>query len=293
MGRRGSIRANVLRLEDVGTGGFPSSDPVFHDHLILAEGDSWFSIGGFPPTNLLYGLRFRKHTMVVSCAKPGDTVSNMSKIVRNDLYKKALSRFGYAWDVILLSGGGNDLIDAAKSIVRKPAERRPRNPSTPGAYVKKAKLAEVLTRVEKGYRKLASVRDRAQSPARGKPIVTHTYDYATPRNEPARFIGFPLLGPWLYEAFSDREVPEDQWIPLANHLIDQLAGTIMKLQQGPAPIDNFHVVDTRGTLKQPDIDDVGPTTHWLNEIHPNHDGYKELGKTMEREKLYELLYGRF
>jgi hypothetical protein len=96
MSRRGSIRANVLRLEDIGVGGFPSSDPVFHDHMILAEGDSWFSIGGKPPTNLLYGLRFRKLTMVVSCAKPDDTVKNMAQITKNALYKRALSqKFGY------------------------------------------------------------------------------------------------------------------------------------------------------------------------------------------------------
>jgi len=291
MARRGSIRANVLRLEDIGIEGFPSSDPFFHDHLILAEGDSWFSIGGFPPTNLLYGLRFRKMTMVVSCAKPGDTMSNMSRIAKNDLYKRALSqKFGYDWDLILLSGGGNDLIDAADRLVRNRSERRPNYPGRPEGYIKKSELAKLLRDVQKGFRKLAEVRDRTQSRAKGKPIVTHTYDYATPRNEPARFIGYPLLGPWLYPAFTNNDVPREMWLPLARLLIDELAGAILSLQKGTKKISNFHVVDTRGTLTPPDIDDIGPSTHWLNEIHPNHDGYSLIGRKIEMQKLYQLLY---
>ena len=292
MSRRGSVRANVLRLDDIGTDGFPSDDPAFHDHMILAEGDSWFSIGGFPPTNLLYGLRFRKMTMVVSCAKPGDTMINMAKLVKNHHFKRALSKnFGYDWDLILLSGGGNDLIDAASTVVRGPNERRPKYPTKPESYIKKATLNEVLKSVQSGYRKLADLRDQPQGKANGKPIVTHTYDYVTPRNEPARFIGFPVLGPWLYKAFVDNDVPRDMWLSLARTLIDALADAIISLQKGTAKIPNFHVVDTRGTLTLPGMNDIGPTTHWLNEIHPNHDGYAKIGRKIEKGKLYKLLYG--
>lgn len=294
MGKRGSFRANVLRLEDVDpTEGFPSSDPAFFDHLVLAEGDSWFSIGGFPPSNLLYGLRFRRHTMVVSCAAPGDTIVKMSNLVGSKQFRQALSADGYAWDVILLSGGGNDLIDAAKRVVLMPSERSSAAPSEPEEYINEDALGSVLTDIAKGFKVLAELRDAAQSPAQGKPIVTHTYDYATPRNEPARFIGFPVKGPWLFKSFTSRKVPQEHWIPLANHLMDRLAETIIDLQSGPHAIENFHVVDTRGTLTQPRLTDIGPTTHWLNEIHPNHDGHSRLARQLERGKLYELLYGAF
>lgn len=294
MGARGRFRANVLRLEDVDPDiGFPSSDPAFFDHLVLAEGDSWFSIGGFPPSNLLYGLRFRRHTMVVSCAKPGDTVVKMSKLVGSKHFKKALSTDGYAWDIILLSGGGNDLIDAASRVVLKPSERPSADPPEPQEYLNEAALDKVLSDIAQGFAALAGLRDGPDSPAKGKPIVTHTYDYATPRNEPARFIGFPVQGPWLFKGFNTRKVPEAHWVPLANLLIDRLAGTLISLQSGPNPLANFHVVDTRGTLTPPRLDDVGPTTHWLNEIHPNHDGHSLLARKLERDKLYELLYGAF
>ncbi len=295
MGRRGSIRANVLRLDDIDPAGdFFASDPDHHDNLILAEGDSWFSIGGFPPTNLLYGLRFRKHTMVVSCAEPGDTIKHMAEIVNNKLYRRALSKtHGYDWDMLLLSGGGNDLIDAANNIVLAPAKRSSAEPANPSGYVNHEKLGKLLARIESGYRKLADQRDSAQSRSQGKPIVTHTYDYITPRNEPARFFGFPLSGPWLYKAFNNRKVPQKDWIALADYLIDSLADSILGLQNGSNKISNFHVVDTRNTLTRAKLQDFGPTTHWLNEIHPNHDGYKEIGRKIERGKLYEILYGGF
>lgn len=290
MSRRGRFRANVLHLDDVGTG-YPSDDPHFHDHLILAEGDSWFSVGGFPPTNLLHGLRFRKHTMVVSCAQPGDTIGNMAQIAKNALFERALSvRFGYDWDVILLSGGGNDLIDNAGRIVLGPDRRRPKYSSDPDRYISKPNLKEVLDVIKAGYRSLAAARDSADSRVNGVPMLAHTYDYAVPRNEPARFFGFDLQGPWLYRAFTDRDVPTELWIPLARLLMDRLAETLLGLQAGRQRIAHFHVVDTRDTLTPPGLDDVGPTTYWLNEIHPNFEGYAKLGRQIERERLYGLLY---
>ena len=287
--RLGRFRPTLLLLDDVGAdNSFPSSDPFFNDKLILAEGDSWFSIGGFPPANLLGGLRFKSSTLIASCASPGDTIVRMANLERNRFYKQALSPRGHAWDMILLSGGGNDLIDDAHKIVKPRRSRSPRDPSEVDGYVNKKELKTCMNKISAGYMTLAELRDGPRSPAQHKPILTHTYDYATPRNEPAKFVGFPLLGPWLYKAFTAQEVPRDYWIDLAKHLMDALAETILSLQ---ADIDDFHVVDTRKTLVPAGIDELGQTKHWLNEIHPNHEGYEALGRVIAREKLYRLLYG--
>ena len=50
---------------------------------ILAEGDSWFSIGGFPGSNLLFPLRLPRPAILVSLAQPGDTIRRMSSIASN------------------------------------------------------------------------------------------------------------------------------------------------------------------------------------------------------------------
>jgi hypothetical protein len=52
-------------------------------------------------------------------------------------------------------------------------------------------------------------------------------------------------------------------------------------------------VDTRGTLTQPGLNEIGPTTRWFNEIHPDHDGHSPLGRKLERERLYASLYDGF
>ena len=106
-----------------------AGDPFFYDSLILAEGDSWFTIGGLFAPNLLMSMRFHKDTLILNCASPGDTIVHMSALAHNYVYKEAL-RYNYAWDAILLSGGGNDLIDRADEIILDKAQRQGLSPST-------------------------------------------------------------------------------------------------------------------------------------------------------------------
>jgi hypothetical protein len=59
--------------------------------MILADGNSWFSIGGFPPTSLLYGLRFRVLTwlFVVQAWRYGH---HKAEITRTALYRRVLAQ---------------------------------------------------------------------------------------------------------------------------------------------------------------------------------------------------------
>ena len=61
-------------------------------YRILAEGDSWFSIGGFPGSNLLFPLRLPRPAILVSLAQPGDTIRRMSAIASNHRLRQAKSR---------------------------------------------------------------------------------------------------------------------------------------------------------------------------------------------------------
>jgi len=122
------------------------------------------------------------------------------------------------------------------------------------------------------------------------PIVTHTYDYATPRNARARFV-FGHLGPWLHKALNDCNVPKERWGDVANYLVDKLAEGILDLEDGPAGINDFHVVDTRGTLTPADLGGTGDNNDWQNEIHPNGQGYEKLAVKVEAQ-LEALLGGR-
>ncbi len=146
----------------------------------------------------------------------------------------------------------------------------------------------LVAEIQEGYRHLVALRDADDSPAMGKPVVTHTYDYATPGNSPARFLTVPLLGPWLYKAMDKAKIPEAARIEVADYLIDRLAEGVLALQKGNNKLKIFHVVDTRGLLKRAKLNTTGVSGDWLNEIHPGNDGYKKMAKALE-SKVAELL----
>lgn len=274
---RGKFRANIVTWDDLD---FDDAIPSFPDQKFLAEGDSWFTISGIPAFNLLFELRFQKHTLIVNCGFPGDTIKKMSTISRNRNLREAMTTPGYSWDAILLSGGGNDFFDEADEIVLPRDARRTGPITDPADYCDQDFLRQLVAEVQEGYRRIASLRDCERSRSKGVPILTHTYDYATPRNAPVRLL-FGSLGPWLHREFTRKEVPGQDWVPLADYLADRLADCLIELQEGPDPIENFQVVDTRKTLKRSEPGSRGDNNDWQNEIHPNDGGYEKLAKRIE------------
>lgn len=266
---------------------FHTPDSSLFEYRILAEGDSWFTLGAIPSSNLLFSLRFPRDTVIANCAYPGDTIRRMASLARDRSLREALSpAFDIKWDLFLLSGGGNDIIDEADDLLLKATERGPVN--DPADYCDQAKLQVLLDEISNGYRQIVAFRDAAGSTAAGKPIVTHTYDIPTPRNAPANFLVVPVLGPWLLPAMEEALIPDGDRNAVAKYLIDSLAETILGLSTGPDALPNFFVVDTRGTLTPAQADATGVSGDWMNEIHPDPDGYKKLAKQIEAEVMQHL-----
>jgi lysophospholipase L1-like esterase len=247
---------------------------------VLAEGDSWFTLGAVPSSNMLFQVQVRQPTALVTIAEPGDTMVNMGDPNRMLQLRRLLAvpQFSYKWDAILISGGGNDLIGSAPELLTTPAVPS----SDPADYVDPAALQRLVATVQASYANIVAVRDSAPSQSQGKPIYAHTYDYPTPRDSPARFLGVGILGPWLYPAFLLADIPPAMWIALSDHLLDQLAEAILALdsQSGSRPLPGFFAVDTRNTLNRARLGTVGNDADWANEIHPNTGGYKKLGQKL-------------
>lgn len=250
----------------------PMHKPGSYEKKILSEGDSWFSLNAIPGTNLLESLRFKKEPIIVNCATPGDTIRNMVTM-RNDPAFQMEIEGGIVWDVILLSGGGNDVIDDAKWII--PSSDTPQKvKARPEQYCDTATLKKTLDLVIDGYQKLFSIRDGTRSKCKGKPIVIHTYDKATPRNSPAPFANtLRASGPWLYNALTAAQIPETQWNAVSDFILGSLAERLLTLHD---PANNIHVIDTRGLLTRAALDTFRSSNDWQNEIHPNSGGYAKL-----------------
>jgi hypothetical protein len=238
---------------------------------ILAEGDSWFSLRGIPTSNLLITLDFGVQTLVVSCAQPGATIRKMSEMMKNQGVKNMTSsRFGYKWNAILVSGGGNDLIDDAKRIIRASSGGVSNDPA---AYCDDTALHQAMASITAAYEKFVQWRDRNGSSCKDCPMIAHTYDLATPRKAPSRFFGLKLRGPWLYPAMLAAQVPENMRIPVSDHILGRLGQTIIGLENR---LPNFKVARTQGTLERAQLGTTLFSGDWADEIHPSMKGYYKL-----------------
>lgn len=214
--------------------------------LYLAEGDSWFSLGGFT-SNLLMALD-DDDTLIVSCASPGDTLRNISDMGNTRFWNMISPHFGVQWDGVLLSAGGNDLLgDVARLI--------------DGENLSKALLRIALDGVEFGYRRIVDEVGRYQ----GCPVHAHTYDY--PVSDP--YGGWFRLGPWIGHKLNAAWIPEYRHDGIITDIIDALADRLHG-------IDGLTLHDTRGTLEPGRWRWIGWQKHWRNEIHATPCGYKLL-----------------
>jgi lysophospholipase L1-like esterase len=278
-----ALPPDVLNPRDIGVGehNLQPDDPNYAWHL-LAEGDSWFTIAAIPSSNLLYGLRLARWTLILNLAYPGDTIRHMSELSdHKDLVRfLAQQNFCSRFDALLLSGGGNDLIDTAAELIHV-APSPGVNPQDPGAYIDETQLSKLLSNIQDGYKRIVELRDALGGLSRGAPAFLHTYDYVTPRNAPGRLLGtVAIKGPWLWPIFKNSALGVSLQQRIADRLIDRLAEALLALDSDRGALGKklpaFHVVDTRHTLLPANPCDVGTSNDWLNEIHPNMAGYNKI-----------------
>lgn len=275
-----TIPGTVISIGNMSPDKYPGgTDDNSFVRRILCEGDSWFSIGAIPSSNLLFGLKFAQSTLLYNLAKPGDTIRLMADLRSNPDLKKLIAdpRFSTQWDAIFLSGGGNDLIDRLPQIICQ---------CSPGAggsfldYINQIELAKLKTTIRTGYLGIAALRDGSSKNA-NTPILTHAYDYPTPRNAPAKFVGVGMRGPWLYPALMAAGVKQEFWMSITDYLFEWLGVVLIELTES---IDNFHVVShTHSTLERAALGATGNSGDWLNEIHPNGAGYQKLSDVISPE----------
>lgn len=252
---------------------------LFAQHL-LAEGDSWFAWSRLdfrPSSNILEALEFDRKTLIVNHAYSGDRIHYMGKSATNPAFGFELR--GASYDGILLSGGGNDLIDALQATGGAGPIILPRAagaPDIPESYVSLPALTDLVNDVLTSFRQIIALRDATAN--RNAPIFLHTYAYPTPRNAPATFMSKAATGPWLYSAVRAAKVPKAQYIPLAKHVYDAMADGLLSLDD---PAGKVHVIDTRKVLLEADLDTTGVSGDWINEIHPTDGGYRKLARVWE------------
>lgn len=242
-----------------------------YDRHYLAEGDSWFSLSDILSPSFLY--RFGKHvplnqsTLIVNCSYPGDTLARIVDWSKNKNFPKLLTKkkFGWEWDGILLSAGGNDIIEAALApigILQACA-----SPASFQDFIVSDAMTALGNHLENRFQHLVNLRDTSEiATNRTIPIFYHTYGYPTPRNAPAS-----VSGPWLYKAFTQKNIPHQYWDDLSDTLMNELADLLRSFVNISA---NLRLIDTlkNVNLTRARANDTGSSGDWLNEIHLNNAG---------------------
>ncbi len=251
---------------------------------LLAEGDSWFTIGALNPlanANLLFAMRFAQTAIAVNCATPGDTLKRMAQTSRDPVFADLLKgRRQRPWDGILLSCGGNDLIDALGvrpdgvplhlRLLRSAAEWG--DPAEGAArYLSEAGWQTFCTYLQANLDVLVALRDAGAS--RGAPMFMHGYAVPVPRPAPAG----AGIGPWLLPPLLAYGIPPADHDALAALLIGRLAALLAGCAADAARYPNLHFFDTSRIAVVPAAHgSSGASGDWINEIHLNRSGCAKL-----------------
>jgi hypothetical protein len=265
------------------------------DKKFLAGGDSWFSIGEMPPatTNIVTQLKLSFSFGVVDRAEPGQELRLMIESMGDRVFNRLLSgRFAYAFDGILISGGGNDLIAAALSPPgNDPAKQLLLTSQQRGAQ--QVPLDQYIS--PQGWKALAEhlsywfielINRRDSSPEnRRKPLFFHNYAYCAPRPAPA---AGGLSGPWLNRAMDLYEIPQADREQLSDLLINKLGDALQGVVsqcRGRDPNCNVYLINTKdnANLQRAEPGSRGPSGDWINEIHPTIGGYDKLARVWRQE----------
>ncbi len=248
---------------------------------LLAQGDSWFSLGALPPaftTNLLSEIRLSRHVAVVNCARPGKVLAHMADTSTETMFLQML-KF-WRWDIILLSGFGNDAIDAvgvaptvdAKlRLLATPAERG--TVASADGYFSPSGWLTFELHMATVFETLLQRRDETN---RQTPLVLHNYHRLTPRFAGAGF----HFGPWIAPALQLFQVPAGAWQDVADALmkkLDALMRTLIAAAQLRHPDGPILLVNTQAVamdLSSPTS--TGASGDFVNEIHASRGGYKKL-----------------
>lgn len=241
---------------------------------ILAEGDSWFD---YPKPFFGGGIIPRLEDLIgvpiLNMATAGDEVRFMLGV---DERLELIAQFtsgcpaGGPWDVMLFSGGGNDIVDGPMCLWVKPFDAS----VPPASLIQQARFDNALALVRAGYEDLIAVRDEF-SPATH--LVFQCYDFALPDGR-----GICNMGPWLKPTFDLRGFPSfAARFAVMKAMLEQFA---LMLQLVAAAHARVSVINGQGLLPK-------QTSSWDNELHPEGAGFDKHA-ALFRQTLKAIFPGR-
>lgn len=262
MKRRGAARPTAAAKGRRGAARAPLA--TFKPLQVMAEGDSWFDypfplFGG----GIIKRLEKRIGVPILNMAEAGDEVRFMLGVDQRKRLVEQLKKgcpAGGPWEVVLFSGGGNDIVDNPMALwihdwtAGSPAKD----------LIHQQRFDAALSLVRAGYEDLIGLRDQLSPNTH---LVFHCYDYAIPDGR-----GACHLGPWLKPTFDLRGFPNrNAAFQVVKEMLTQFATMLGKLATNP----EVTVIKTQGTL-------ANDTRAWHNELHPAKAGFETFAELFHK-----------
>lgn len=226
---------------------------------ILSEGDSWFALPLPSRPNIVDVLikKFSGHAAWYRLEASGDESRVMLAGAQWEKVCKTLARPRARFDVILFSGGGNDIVGRCLL----PLLRQRENWMTWRDCINERRLQNRLNQIEGAYHELLALRDDYQPNAW---VFAHDYDRAIPGDKPIRLGPFKV-GPWMKPHLESKGITNRQdQRQIVWFMLDRFSQLLQKLEQS---YPRFHHVRTQGTLTE---------NEWGDEIHPTKTGFEKI-----------------
>lgn len=238
---------------------------------ILIEGDSW---ADHPlVSNLSWSLHLflEGQAHILNISESGDLVYNMARGKQFKKLKSYLKSKVLNFDLLFLSGGGNDILVNNNPDFKLGAIVISGSGDNPENYINESIWSRSLKRIEESYRKLLDTTSELSPTLK---VVTHSYDYIYPRDNGADIIVIPdALGPWVWPVMKRKGIESQQ---LQREITSLMLERFKNLMQSlVADYPQLTLVDTQGTL--PEYNAWGVNIQdWDDEIHPDSKGFGKL-----------------
>jgi hypothetical protein len=228
--------------------------------IIVADGDSWFDypLPLIGHTDVADSLK-RQATLtpaMMKLAHYGDATTTLMGVTKRRRLIDYISEPAHGpIDVLMFSGGGNDLVgDQFRFWLENAADVN----DDLAQSVNNELLRDIFGVIDGAYLELIRIRNRYASNAT---ILLHAYDFAIPTGIGA----CPFAGPWLRPSLVEQGWPD---VEQGRHIVKAILEAFKsRLKDLCAIHQNVVLVETQGTLSSSD---------WANELHPTPGGFGKI-----------------